>query len=128
MTRTTKTGTTPTHSEVLLLTSGRCSHHSIARLRFRQPDRLVSCRWAIRAVRRLKHIRQATDTSRMNEREFAGRPERAGQDGIVVRLPSELPELTPAVCRALLAILVELTVDARQGEAIATDHTSRSSP
>ncbi|MDT7786844.1 MAG: hypothetical protein QOF58_5263 [Pseudonocardiales bacterium] len=32
-----------------------------------------------------------------------------GDDEIVVRVPDELPPLTPAVSRALLAILVELT-------------------
>lgn len=30
---------------------------------------------------------------------------------IKVRLPAELPPLTPTVCRELLAILVELTAD-----------------
>ncbi|GAB2669236.1 hypothetical protein GCM10027271_31390 [Saccharopolyspora gloriosae] len=29
-------------------------------------------------------------------------------DGITVHFPSELPELTPQTCRALLVILVEL--------------------
>ncbi|MCA1187581.1 MULTISPECIES: hypothetical protein [unclassified Saccharopolyspora] len=30
-------------------------------------------------------------------------------EGITVHLPVELPDLTPQTCRALLAILVELT-------------------
>ncbi|GAB3292771.1 hypothetical protein [Parasphingorhabdus pacifica] len=37
-------------------------------------------------------------------------------DGITVHFPTELPELTPQTCRALLAILVELTdVEAPDG-------------
>ncbi|GAA3359614.1 hypothetical protein [Saccharopolyspora gregorii] len=32
-----------------------------------------------------------------------------GREGITVHLPAELPDLNPQTCRALLAILVELT-------------------